>query len=367
MHAESFYLCSRHLPPHENSAYLDVPVECAFALEYGDAEHESFLTFIRKVKGQKQINPDKNEDEWFADNAWYSTITNPNCTVIMNTLAYLDNFTSSLPKQNKRMPVLFTSHGNPMDIPLSREERPFWNTLYKLGLTLQADYDVKAAVVISAHWCTDASYVNTSTTQKQIFDYYGFPSEYYAVHYAAQGAPNIAKDIIHAVPSVKETTEWGLDHGAWPMLMHLFPNANVPVFELSLAYYAQPSYHFELGKQLKSLRDKGVLIIGSGSLIHNLPLIMKKMGSGDARPFGWEVEYDAWLKKQIETRRFDELIHYEASHALGKLASPTPDHFVPVLYSLGLADNYDEIEFFYEAPVSLPAFSERSFVIKNVI
>jgi 4,5-DOPA dioxygenase extradiol len=266
------------------------------------------------------------------------------------------------------MPVLFTSHGNPFDIPVPKEQRAFWQKLHDLGTELQKDYEVKAAVVISAHWCTDkTTYVNTSSVQKQIFDYYGFPKEYYEVFYNAKGAPEIAKEIAQMIPSVKETNEWGLDHGAWPMLMHLFPKADVPVFELSIAYDAKPDYHFELGKQLKALRDKGVLIIGSGSLIHNLPLGIKKYRSGDTAIYGWENEYDAWLKKTIETRSFKEMIDYENSNKLGKLAAPTPEHFVPVLYSLGLADNNDEIVFFYEVPVSVPAFSERSFIIKSII
>lgn len=281
-------------------------------------------------------------------------------------LQTFSKLTDELPTQGKRMPVLFTSHGNPMDIPLSREERPFWKKLYELGLDLQKNYDVKAAVVVSAHWCTNnTTYVNTSTLQEQIFDYYGFPKEYYEVYYKAKGSPEIAKEISKLIPSIHETSDWGLDHGAWPMLMHLFPDANIPVFELSIAYNASPSYHFELGKQLKSLRDKGILIIGSGSLIHNLPLAIQKMRNNDMNKYGWEDEYDAWLKTTIEKRNFEDLIRYESSHKLGKLASPTPDHFVPVLYSLGLSDPKDEISFFYDNPVALPAFSERSFIIQS--
>lgn len=149
------------------------------------------------------------------------------------------------------------------------------------------------------------------------------------------------------------------------MLMHLFPKANIPVFQMSIDYYAKPEYHYELGKQLKSLRDKGVLIIGSGSLIHNLKLAMQKMQSGDMTPYGWEAEYDAWMKKQIDERNLLNIINYETSHKLGKLAAPTPDHYVPVLYSLGLMDSTDEIKYFYEGEPSLPAFSERSFIINS--
>ncbi|GAB5539490.1 MAG: 4,5-DOPA dioxygenase extradiol [Salibacteraceae bacterium] len=281
----------------------------------------------------------------------------------MGTLGSFKKFTDALPTQGKRMPVLFTSHGNPMDIPLSREERPFWNTLYELGRNLEENYEVKAALVISAHWCTKGTFVNVSPEQTQIYDYYGFPEHYYNPKYQAKGFPELAKEVSRMIPNVHESEDWGLDHGAWPMLMHLFPKANVPVFQMSIDYYAKPSYHYELGKQLASLREKGVLIIGSGSLIHNLPLAMKKMRSNDMTVYGWEAEYDAWIKEQIDTRNFANILNYETSHKLGKLAAPTPDHFVPILYSLGLANNKDEISYFYEGEPSIPAFSERSFII----
>ena len=282
----------------------------------------------------------------------------------MGTLSSLRAFTDQLPKQGKRMPVLFTSHGNPLDIPVSREERPFWNTLYELGIKLKKEYDVKAAIVVSAHWCTKGTFVNVSQNQKQIYDYYGFPENYYDPKCHAKGAPNIAKEVTKIVSSVKETEDWGLDHGAWPMLMHLFPDADIPVFQMSISYHAKPEYHYNLGKQLKSLREKGVLIIGSGSMIHNLELAGKRMIKGDMNPYGWEAEYDLWLKKQIDQRNFKNLINYETSHKLGKLASPTPDHYVPVLYSLGMTDAKDNIEHFYGGgETMLPAFSERSFII----
>jgi len=281
----------------------------------------------------------------------------------MTSLSNLKAFTDTLPKQGKRMPVLFTSHGNPMDIPMSKEERPFWNKLFELGIELQKNYDVKAALVVSAHWCTKGTYVNIMQEQKQIFDYYGFPKNYYEVFYSAQGSPEIAHEVTKIVPTIIETTDWGLDHGAWPMLMHLFPKADVPVFQMSIDYHAKPEYHYELGQQLKSLREKGVLIIGSGSLIHNLRLAMQKMRDNDMTPYGWEAEYDLWLKRQIDERNINNFLRYETSHKLGKLAAPTPDHFVPVLYSLGLMDKSDTISYFYEQMANLPAFSERSFII----
>ncbi|HET6228106.1 MAG TPA: class III extradiol ring-cleavage dioxygenase [Bacteroidia bacterium] len=280
-------------------------------------------------------------------------------------LKEFEKFTQELPVQNKQLPVLFTSHGNPMDIPMSKEERPFWNTLFELGKDLQNNYDVKAALIVSAHWLTKGTFVNISPDQKQIYDYYGFPKEYYDVKYHALGSPDIAHEVKKLVPAVQETTDWGLDHGAWPMLMHLFPNGNIPVFQMSINYHESPSYHYELAKQLKSLREKGVLIIGSGSLIHNLRLAGEKMRQNDMTPYGWEAEYDAWIKKQLDERRIENILNYETSHKLGLLAAPTPDHFVPVLYSLGLMDSKDELNYFYESMAKLPAFSERSFILKS--
>jgi len=283
----------------------------------------------------------------------------------MGTLSGFKRFTDELPVQGRRMPVLFTSHGNPMDIPVPREQRPFWQALHTLGKELKAHHEVRAALVVSAHWCTRGTFVNTAPEQQQIYDYYGFPANYYDPKYAAKGAPDVAQEVTRLVPTVTGTGEWGLDHGAWPMLMHLFPEADVPVFQLSIDYYAKPAYHYELGRQLKALRDKGVLIIGSGSLIHNLELAMRKMRTGDMGLYGWEAEYDAWIKDRLDSRDFRSIINYTDSHKLGKLAAPTPDHFVPVLYSLGLMDGQDELRYFYENPPQLPAFSERSFLITS--
>ena len=283
----------------------------------------------------------------------------------MSTLGSFKNFTDTLPLQSKRMPVLFTSHGSPLDIPVPRDERPFWNSLFELGKKLQNEFEVKAVLVLSAHWCTEGTFVNISPEQTQIYDYVGFPDHYYQLKYHAKGAPEIARIIKKIIPFINETPDWGLDHGAWPMLMHLIPNADIPVFQMSINYDASPSYHFDLGRQLKVLRNKGVLIIGSGALVHNIPLAIDKARIGDMSPYGWEQDYDQWIKKEIDLRNFDSLLNYKTSHKLAGLAAPTPDHFVPVLYSLGLMDFKDELKYFYETPAVLPAFSERSFIIES--
>jgi 4,5-DOPA dioxygenase extradiol len=273
------------------------------------------------------------------------------------------NALNEKPRRGGKLPALFTSHGNPFDIIVPREKHAFWNRLFSLGKTLRAKQDIEAVLVVSAHWCTDTTLVNIAPNQEQIYDYYGFPKEYYEVQYHAKGSPAVAKTVKPLVPTATETTEWGLDHGAWPILMHLFPDGDMPVFQMSIDYDAKPEYHFELGKQLRPLRERGVLIIGSGAIVHNIPLAMHRFQSGNKSPYGWEAEYDAWFKKQLDARNTKALIDYTTSHPLASKAAPTPDHYVPALYTLGLMDSKDEIEHFHDAIGSMPAFSERSFML----
>lgn len=272
----------------------------------------------------------------------------------------LENLKDKLPTSQK-MPVLFTSHGNPMDIPLPHYGNPFLSYLGDLGKELRQKYEVKAIMVISAHWCTNGSFVNISPWPKTIYDYYGFPKNYYTLKYPAPGAPEIAKEIAETIPEIKTDAEWGFDHGNWPMLRHLFPDADVPVFQLSIDYHRLPQYHYELAEQLKQFRKKGVLIIGSGAVVHNIKLASSKMFSGDTQQYGWDIEFDEWVKRKVDERDIKSLIAYE-KNKYGKLASPTPDHYVPLIYSMALLDKNDNIRHTYES--LLPAFSDRSFIIE---
>ena len=265
------------------------------------------------------------------------------------------------PDRTSRMPVVFTSHGNPMDIPLAPYSNPFLNYLGDLGTEIRQKYKVNAMMVISAHWCTKGTFVNISPRPETIYDYYGFPANYYTKKYPAPGAPEIAQSIADKLPKVEATNEWGLDHGCWPMLMHLFPNADVPVFQMSIDYNRPAQYHFNLAKQLRQYRDQGLLIIGSGAIIHNLPLAINRMQAANASLFGWEEAFDNWIKEKIDTRDFQSLINYQ-KHELGLKAAPTPDHFVPLLYALALADDKDDIRHTFTG--LLPAFSNRSLMIE---
>lgn len=275
-------------------------------------------------------------------------------------LQALDNMLDELPTSQK-LPVLFTSHGNPMDIPLPLYGNPFLNYLGDLGKEVREKYEVKAIMVVSAHWCTKGSFVNISPWPETIYDYYGFPENYYTLKYPAPGAPDLAKEIAQTVPEIETTIEWGFDHGNWPMLRHLFPDANIPVIQLSIDYYQSAQYHHDLAVQLKKFRDKGVLIIGSGAVVHNLRLAGTKMFKGDTEIYGWDKEFDDWIKQRVDDRDIESLISYKKSK-YGELAVPTPDHYVPLIYSMALLDKGDNIKHTYES--LLPAFSDRSFIIE---
>jgi len=261
----------------------------------------------------------------------------------------------------QKLPVLFTSHGNPMDIPVPHYGNPFNTYLGDLGKEIRKKYTVNAILVVSAHWLTKGTFVNISPSPKMIYDYYGFPDNYYTIKYPASGAPETAKELAKGIEEIKTTTDWGFDHGNWPMLMHLFPEANVPVFQLSINYDKPAQYHYDIAIQLKKYREQGVLIIGSGALVHNLKLAMAKMRKGDTVIYGWEAEFDQWVKNKIDDRDVKSLIDYE-KYKLGKLAAPTPDHYVPVIYSMALAENKDEIRHTFTD--MLPGFSNRSFIIE---
>lgn len=259
-----------------------------------------------------------------------------------------------------KLPVLFTSHGNPMEALSDLDATPFFSSLGSVSRSIQSEYQVNAVLVISAHWLTRGSWVNTSEFPATIHDYSGFPKEFYEIQYPAPGAPDVAMAVTALHPSIHPTTEWGLDHGSWPILRHLFPAANTPVFQLSIDYHQSAQYHYDLAKQLKPLREKGVLIIGSGAVVHNLRAAIPKMFGNDFSLYGWEIEFDNWVKEKLDARDIRSLIQYE-KNKLGLMAAPTPDHYVPMLYSLGLMDKEETITHTFEE--LLPAFSNRGFRI----
>jgi len=265
---------------------------------------------------------------------------------------------------SKKMPVIFTSHGNPMDITLPAYGNDFIKYLNYLSEELSKKYQPKAVLVISAHWGTQGTFINSDPFPKTIFDYYGFPKEYYSdtLKYPAPGSPEIAKVIAADIDQLKTTKEWGFDHGNWPVMKHLFPKAEIPVLQLSIDYTKSPQDHYNLALKLKKYREKGILIIGSGAIVHNLNEAMGRMFNGDKRVFGWDKEFDDYIKLQIDNRNIENIIEYE-KHKYGIRAVPSPEHYVPLIYVMALLDKSDKIVHTYEG--LLPAFSNRSFIAES--
>lgn len=253
-----------------------------------------------------------------------------------------------------RMPVLFIGHGSPMN---AIDDNAYTRTLSALGKSLPRP---RAILVISAHWMTEGSWVTEMPKPKTIHDFYGFPSALFDVQYPAPGSPEIAKLVRDTVvdPKVYADTEmWGLDHGTWSVLRHMYPEADVPVLQLSL-YLEQPTeYHVNLGKELAKLRDKGVLILGSGNLVHNLRTIRWEP---DPKPYDWALEFDEWLKQKLSDRDFNAVLHDFHKSEAGQLSIPTMEHYLPLHYILGAAHSTDELKFEYEE-LQNGSISMRSF------
>lgn len=245
-------------------------------------------------------------------------------------------------QEKNKMPVLFIGHGSPMN---AIEKNDFTQTLNKLGGTLPKP---KSILMISAHWMTEGSYVTGMTRPKTIHDFYGFPRTLFDVQYPAPGYPELAAAVRHHVdePAIHiDNTEWGLDHGTWSMLRHIYPEAQIPVVQLSLDMSKPTRYHFELGQKLQKLREQDVMIMGSGNIVHNLQEISWQI---DAPAYDWAIEFDQIAKEKITRRDFQYLVNDYHSTKSGKLSVPTLDHYLPLLYVLGAATDNDELSFPYE-------------------
>jgi 4,5-DOPA dioxygenase extradiol len=253
-----------------------------------------------------------------------------------------------------RMPVVFVGHGSPMNAIAKNE---YTKHLRHLASTLKEK--PAAILVISAHWLTRGTHVAVSAQPETIHDFGGFPPELYRIEYPAPGAPAAAREVRQVITStaVGEDHQWGLDHGAWAVLRHMYPEANVPAFQLSIDLKQPPQYHVALGQELKALRERGVLILGSGNIVHNLHEIDP---DERAKPFDWAVEFDEMVKDKLIKREFDALTAYDGLGAAAERAIPTNDHYLPMLYVLGASDKQEELRFTHEeiqnASVSMRCF-----------
>jgi len=236
-------------------------------------------------------------------------------------------------------PAIFFGHGNPMNALAQNEFTSGWA---RLGKDLPRP---KAILCISAHWYVPRTGVTISTSPRTIHDFGGFPDELYQVQYAAPGSPALARrvqELLAPLP-VNLDEEWGLDHGTWSVLTHVYPQADIPVVQLSIDAARPPSFHFEIGKRLAPLREEGVLVMGSGNLVHNLRALD---WSGTTKgAYDWAARFESQAREMMQAGDYAPLLEYEKLGADARLAIPTPDHFLPLLHILGVQQNSDRITF----------------------
>ena len=265
----------------------------------------------------------------------------------MDALQSLYHWSNDLKEEEVQLPVLFIGHGSPMN---GIEDNEFSRNWSKMGNEIPKP---KAVLVISAHWLTNGTFITAMEHPKTIHDFGGFPEALYEVQYPAKGSPGLAKvtaDLITST-SVGLDHDWGLDHGTWSVVRHMYPNADIPVLQLSIDYNKPAQYHFDLAKLIVSLRKKGVLIIGSGNMVHNLRMVAWDKLEETNYGFDWAIEMNTVFKDKISNGDFKSLIEYEKLGSAAKLAIPTPDHYYPLLYSIALQQSNDEIHFFNDKTV----------------
>lgn len=259
------------------------------------------------------------------------------------------NFTST-----DLMPVLFVGHGNPMHGILQDE---FTNGWQQMGKALPKP---NAIICISAHWETAGTFVTAMEQPKTIHDFGGFPKELFEVQYPAPGNPTLAKEVKDLIKntSVELDHQWGLDHGTWTVVKHLYPKADIPVLQLSLDYRKSIQWHYDLAKELATLRRKGVLIIGSGDIVHNLYMADWQSKKG----FDWAEQANEKIKNLILNNDHKHLINYTSLGKEVQLAIPSVDHYLPLIYSLGLKNENEKVSFFNDK-IELGSISMTSMKI----
>lgn len=266
----------------------------------------------------------------------------------ITSLSAFNQFSASLETQDNTMPVLFIGHGSPMNGILDNNFSGQWKEMAK---TIPAP---KAVLVISAHWLSRGTKITAMDFPKTIHDFGGFPKELYAVQYPAPGNSALAKETAELIKStqVELNHDWGLDHGTWTVVRHMYPEAKIPVLQLSIDYSKSNQYHYDLAKELLALRKKGILIIGSGNMVHNLGMAAFDKINEEGYAYEWATEINTKFKQLISNGDHQALINYEKLGKSAQLAVPTPEHYWPLLYTLGLKNNGDHISFFNDKAVA---------------
>lgn len=275
------------------------------------------------------------------------------------TLKDLHNIASGF-SNTSTMPLLFVGHGNPMNAIENNEFTDVWAKMVR-GIPIP-----RAIVCISAHWETRGTFVSAIGQNQTIHDFYGFPKVLYEQEYLAPGSPEAAKMIVENVLnySIGTDYQWGLDHGVWSVLKHMYPKANIPTIQISIDHYKDLQWHYDLAKELSFLRTKGILVVGSGNIIHNLRLA--RFGNEDFNAedgYDWAFEINDIFNNKIQEKDFRSLINYRSLHKDINLAIPTLEHYVPLLYALGMSRRDENIDIF-NSKVIAGSLNMTSLLIK---
>lgn len=276
----------------------------------------------------------------------------------MTTLGDFKSFANNLPEQDEMMPVLFIGHGSPMNGIEDNEFTRGWKTIAKKIPKPQA------ILCISAHWETKGTFVTAMEKPKTIHDFGGFPQALFDVQYSAPGSKWLADETkkIITTTTVGLDEAWGLDHGTWSVVRPMFPDANIPVIQLSLDYTKDTQYHYDLAKQLAGLRKKGVLIIGSGNMVHNFQFARFSGNFNEHFGHDWALEANEVFKNLISENDVKSLVNYKTYNKALQLSAPTPDHYLPMIYSIALRGKNEKVSYFNDSVVG-GSFSMTSLKI----
>lgn len=266
----------------------------------------------------------------------------------MTTLGSLKSFADSLAQQDVKMPVLFVGHGSPMN---AIEDNEFTSRWKQMGKEIPQP---KAVLCVSAHWLTNGTFVTAMDKPQTIHDFGGFPKILFDTQYPAPGDPDLARQTQTLITktTVGMDHDWGLDHGTWSITKQMYPDATIPVLQLSIDYTKPAQWHYELGQQLTALRRKGVLIIGSGNMVHNLGMIAFDKINTPGYGFDWAIEMNDVFKQKINAGDHAALVNYKTLHKAATLAIPSVDHYFPLLYALALQDHNEQPVFFNDKAVA---------------
>lgn len=271
-------------------------------------------------------------------------------------LGTLEVLARTLGNSDTVMPAYFIGHGSPMNAIEDNRHSNEWKHI-KLGAETP-----RLILCVSAHWLTRGTYITANVTPSTIHDFGGFPQALFDVQYPAPGSPELAKEVASEIHSVQAqlSDDWGLDHGTWSVLKHIRPQADIPVLQLSIDYKEPASFHYALGRELAALRRKGVLIIGSGNMVHNLRMVAWDHTADTDYGYDWALQMNETFNEKLLNRDFDALVNYQQWGEAARNAIPTPDHYYPMLYTLGLVEKDDELALFNNS-VIMGSLSMTSF------